>query len=46
MVIKKPSIYSNSITHEALSAIQLSDLKLHNYFLLDVSLSHGKAAER
>lgn len=44
MVIKKLSSYSNSITHVALSAIQLSDLKLHNYFLLGVSLSHGKTA--
>ncbi|KWZ93589.1 hypothetical protein HMPREF3212_00008 [Citrobacter freundii] len=45
LVIKKLSIYSYSITHEAFSAIQLSKLKLHNYSLLDVSLSHGKAAK-
>ncbi|WP_233596144.1 hypothetical protein [Citrobacter freundii] len=45
LVIKKLSIHSNSITHEALSAIQLSDLKFHNDFLLDVNLSHGKTAE-
>lgn len=45
LVIKKLSIYSNSITHEALSTIQPSDLKLHNDFLLDVNLSDGKTAE-
>lgn len=45
LVIKKLSIHSNPITHEVLSAIQLSDLKLHNDFLLGVSLSHDKSAE-
>lgn len=41
LVIKKLSIHSNSITHEVLSAIQLSDLKLHNDFLLAVRLSQS-----
>ncbi|EKS54716.1 hypothetical protein D186_21746 [Citrobacter freundii ATCC 8090 = MTCC 1658 = NBRC 12681] len=45
LVIKKLSIHSNSITHEALSAIQLSKLKLHNYFLFGARLLHGKAAK-
>ncbi|ECS3904659.1 hypothetical protein A6Y39_12965 [Salmonella enterica] len=44
LVIKKLSIYSNPITHEALSAIQFCKLILHVRFLLDVSLSHGNAA--
>ncbi|EDQ3254023.1 hypothetical protein HB48_002535 [Salmonella enterica subsp. enterica] len=45
LVIKKLSIHSNSITHEEFSAIQLSELKLHNYFLLGESQPYGKPAK-